>query len=104
MSGMEQLDNTEKAPKDQTVAQIDLGKELNDANLNQQVFKGGSSDKVPGVQLESDESYANSSRRRIEPPHAWYENSRPSYDLPSEAVISGGVKQALVSGWRRLDR
>jgi hypothetical protein len=104
MSGMEQLDNAEKAPKDQTVAQIDVGKELNDSNLNQQVFKGGTSDKVPGVHLESDDVSMNSSRRRIEPPHAWYENSKPSYHLPSEAAISGGVRQALVSGWRRLDR
>lgn len=102
MSGMEQFDNGKEAAS--RAVNIDIREELKDSALNQEVFKSGASDKVPGVQLENDESITASNRRRIEPPHAWYETSKPSYHLPSEAVISGGVKQALVSGWRRLDR
>lgn len=104
MSGMEQFDNAKKASSDQVVSSIDINKEFQDSNLNQQVFKSSSSDKVPGVQLEAEESMQTGARKRIEPPHAWYENSKPTYQLPSEAVVMGGVKQALVAGWRRLDK
>lgn len=59
---------------------------------------------VAGLNIESNHEHSHL-RKRIEHPHAWYnDHDKPTYGLPSEAVITGGVKHILQSGWRNLEK
>ncbi|MBX9687823.1 MAG: hypothetical protein K2X27_14045 [Candidatus Obscuribacterales bacterium] len=59
---------------------------------------------VGGLDLDTtDSGNTDQNHRRIEQPHNWYENSKRSYTMPSEALITGSIRPMLQSGWRKLN-
>ena len=55
-------------------------------------------------QLDLEHSHETEHSRKMEFPHAWYENSKQTYGLPAEAAFTGGIDHSLKMGWNKLNK